>query len=70
MDKNRIEEGIKLLKENGLRITPQRKAIMKYIATSQSHPTADEILKSLINKLTNLTNVTVYNNLKCLKNTT
>jgi Fur family transcriptional regulator, peroxide stress response regulator len=67
MDKNRIEEGIKLLKENGLKITPQRKAIMKYIATSQSHPTADEIFKSLTNKLPNLTNVTVYNNLKCLK---
>ncbi|MCQ6267796.1 transcriptional repressor [Fictibacillus sp. WQ 8-8] len=67
MDQHRVMEGVKSFKKNGIRITPQRMAIMEYLATTESHPTADEIFKSLTNKFPNMSNGTVYNNLKCLK---
>ncbi|WP_172373473.1 peroxide-responsive transcriptional repressor PerR [Sporosarcina jiandibaonis] len=52
------------LKENGVRITPQRHAILEYLVTSKSHPTADEIYKSLASTFPNMSVATVYNNLR------
>ncbi|MFC7395224.1 Fur family transcriptional regulator [Scopulibacillus cellulosilyticus] len=67
MNQHRLEEGLALLKENRIRLTPQRLAILEYLANTDSHPTEDEIYKSLSNKFPNITNATIYNNLKCLK---
>jgi Fur family peroxide stress response transcriptional regulator len=67
MYQHRVEKGFKLFKINGLKVTPQRKAIMEYLATSESHPTADDIFNELTSKFPNISNATVYNNLKCLK---
>ena len=64
---HRVEKVLKLFKTNGLKMTTQRKAIMEYLAISNSHPTADEIFNSLTKKLPNITITTIYNNLKCLK---
>ncbi|MEK5364060.1 transcriptional repressor [Peribacillus sp. FSL K6-5616] len=44
-------------------ISTQRKAIMEYLAISNSHQTADEIFNSLTKKLPHITITTIYNNL-------
>ncbi|MGC4376362.1 Fur family transcriptional regulator [Fictibacillus sp. Mic-4] len=67
MNQHRLKEGVALLKNNGVRMTVQRMAILEYLATTDSHPTADEIYKYLTNRLLNITNATIYNNLKCFK---
>ena len=42
-----LEESIASLRKAGVRITPQRQAIMRYLISSHSHPTADEIYQAL-----------------------
>src|ERR1700730_6060811 len=64
---NYLKEALETLKENGVRITPQRHAILEYLINSMSHPTADEIYKSLEGKFPNMSVATVYNNLRVFK---
>jgi len=64
---HQLEVAINTLKKSGVRITPQRHAVLEYLLTSQSHPTADEIYKALESKFPNMSVATVYNNLRILK---
>ena len=61
-----LEESI-VIKKAGVRITPQRQAIMRYLISSHSHPTADEIYQALSPKFPNISVATIYNNLRVLK---
>lgn len=67
MSDHHLEEALETLKESGVRITPQRYAVLEYLLTSMSHPTADEIYKALEDKFPNMSVATVYNNLRVLK---
>lgn len=58
---------VEVLKGNGVRMTPQRHAILNYLLTSMSHPTADEIYKALADAFPNMSVATVYNNLRVFK---
>ncbi|SFA70220.1 Fur family transcriptional regulator, peroxide stress response regulator [Cohnella sp. OV330] len=60
----RIYHAVDQLKSGGVRMTPQRYAILKYLMESTSHPTADDIFKSLSPAYPSLSVATVYNNLK------
>ncbi len=62
-----IKEALDVLKQTGVRMTPQRQAILEFLAESRSHPTADEIFKSLEGKFPNMSVATVYNNLRVFK---
>ncbi|HEY4552782.1 MAG TPA: peroxide-responsive transcriptional repressor PerR [Bacillaceae bacterium] len=62
-----LKEAINTLKETGVRITPQRHAILEYLIQSMSHPTADDIYKSLEGKFPNMSVATVYNNLRVFR---
>lgn len=64
-----VEKAIDLLKDSGVRITPQRHAILEYLVVSDAHPTADEIYKDLEHKFPNMSVATVYNNLRVFKKT-
>ncbi|MED3563377.1 Fur family transcriptional regulator [Bacillus xiapuensis] len=64
----RFQKGFEVLKQSGIRKTPQRLAILEYMATSESHPTVDEIYKDLLGEIPSLTTATIYSNLKCFKN--
>lgn len=59
-----LKDALDTLKQSGVRITPQRNAILEYLATSESHPTADDIYKSLASNFPNMSVATVYNNLR------
>lgn len=63
-----LNDALDTLKKNGVRITPQRHAILEYLVTSESHPTADEIYRSLANTFPNISVATVYNNLRVFRN--
>lgn len=60
----RLQEALTILKKSGVRITPQRHAVLEYLMQSMKHPTADEIYKALEDKFPNMSVATVYNNLR------
>ncbi|MFC5450038.1 peroxide-responsive transcriptional repressor PerR [Paenibacillus aestuarii] len=59
-----LEKALAKLKTTGVRMTPQRHAILSFLLDSMTHPTADDIYKSLESKFPNMSVATVYNNLK------
>nr|WP_171016926.1 peroxide-responsive transcriptional repressor PerR [Pseudalkalibacillus caeni] len=67
MSDMRLQEAIDAMKNSGVRITPQRHAILDFLIQSMSHPTADEIYKALEGKFPNMSVATVYNNLRVFK---
>ncbi|RFA36045.1 transcriptional repressor [Virgibacillus dokdonensis] len=67
VSENRLQEAISTLKASGVRITPQRHAVLEYLLNSMVHPTADDIYKALEGKFPNMSVATVYNNLRVLR---
>ncbi|CAH0122580.1 MULTISPECIES: peroxide-responsive transcriptional repressor PerR [unclassified Paenibacillus] len=62
--KSRVQYALEQLKDMGVRVTPQRHAILTYLLDSHTHPTADEIYRALSPKFVSMSVATVYNNLK------
>ena len=62
-----LEEIVDKLRNNGLRITPQRIAIVKYVINTQSHPSAEEIHKVIQKKYPMVSLATVYKTLDLLR---
>ncbi|QST00557.1 peroxide-responsive transcriptional repressor PerR [Pontibacillus sp. ALD_SL1] len=67
MSDHRLREALDTLKDSGVRITPQRHAVLEFLIDSMSHPTADEIYKALESKFPNMSVATVYNNLRVFR---
>lgn len=67
VSEEQLDKAIQTLKKSGVRITPQRHAVLEYLLNSMSHPTADEIYKALEGKFPNMSVATVYNNLRVLR---
>jgi Fur family peroxide stress response transcriptional regulator len=68
MSELKLKDALDTLKNSGVRITPQRHAILEYLVSSESHPTADEIYRSLESNFPNISVATVYNNLRVFRN--
>ena len=62
-----LEKYVELLKSNNLKITHQRLAILRYLDTHMTHPTADEIYSELKKKNPALSKTTIYNALETLQ---
>ncbi|MHA6260298.1 peroxide-responsive transcriptional repressor PerR [Sporosarcina sp. CAU 1771] len=62
-----LKDALDTLKSRGVRITPQRHAILEYLVSTKSHPTADEIYKALASEFPNMSVATVYNNLRVFR---
>ena len=58
------DEAIKQLKQENIRITPQRVAILEFLASHASHPTAEEIYRAIEVHFPGISVATVYNNLR------
>ncbi|HFR4576969.1 TPA: Fur family transcriptional regulator [Streptococcus suis] len=54
------------LKEQGVRITETRKAVVAYIIETDAHPSAEMIYQDLLPDYPGMSLATVYNNLKLL----
>jgi Fur family peroxide stress response transcriptional regulator len=61
---SQLEQALAKLKNTGVRMTPQRHAILSYLMDAMHHPSADEIYKALSPNFPNMSVATVYNNLK------
>ncbi|GGG81220.1 peroxide-responsive transcriptional repressor PerR [Paenibacillus radicis (ex Gao et al. 2016)] len=59
-----VSQALEQLKMNGVRMTPQRHAILSYLMDATSHPTADEIYKALSPNFPSMSVATIYNNLR------
>lgn len=55
------------LRQIGLRLTPQRLAILEYLVDNKSHPSAEDIYKVVSKKFPTISFATVYNTLDALK---
>ena len=62
-----FEKYVKLLKENSIKITPQRLEILRYLDKHRTHPTADQIFTELKIKNPSLSKTTVYNSVEILR---
>jgi len=63
----RIEEMLIKLKERDFRITPQRLAILKILATSEGHPSVDDIYQEVKAEFPTTSLATVYKTISLLK---
>ncbi len=64
---DQLKDALDTLKQTGVRITPQRHAILEFLVESMTHPTADDIYKALEGKFPNMSVATVYNNLRVFR---
>ncbi|GAB2534261.1 peroxide-responsive transcriptional repressor PerR [Gracilibacillus alcaliphilus] len=67
MSEQMLQEAVDKLKSSGVRITPQRHAVLEYLLNADTHPTADDIYKALEGKFPNMSVATVYNNLRVFR---
>ena len=62
-----VRQAEEMLLAKGVKPTPQRVVITEYILSTESHPTADDVLAAVANKLpVSLSRATVYNTLNAL----
>ncbi|HEX9295671.1 MAG TPA: transcriptional repressor [Polyangiaceae bacterium] len=63
---DRVEKMLAGVRRAGLKLTPQRMAIVKELASDETHPTAQEIFERLRPGLPTMSFATVYNTLDAL----
>ena len=56
-----------LVQTRGLKMTPQRRAIVEYLQNAKNHPTADEVMTAVNRRFPMTSRATVYNTLNWLK---
>jgi Fur family transcriptional regulator, peroxide stress response regulator len=61
-----VEALVDLLRQRGLKITPQRRAILELLVGDTSHPTAEEIYRRLRQRMPDISRMTIYNTLHSL----
>lgn len=59
-----FDEALTCLKDEKIRITPQRIAILEFLTEVQTHPTAEEVYQAIEKRFPGISVATVYNNLK------
>ena len=66
-DQNLSTEALRdLLLNKGVKPSVQRMSVLRYVMEKKSHPSVDEIYKSLVSTIPTLSKTTVYNTLKHL----
>ena len=58
---------IEKYKDSGLKLTPQRIAILRYLEGNIEHPSADDIYKAMSKRFPTMSFSTVYNTLETLR---
>lgn len=60
------EEKLSLYKKLGIKLTPQRLAILEYLENNREHPSAEDIYNALKDRFPSMSFATVYNTLEIL----
>ncbi|HWJ04030.1 MAG TPA: transcriptional repressor [Verrucomicrobiae bacterium] len=61
------EKTLAELKEKGIRLTPQRQAILEYLKGVTTHPNAEEVYMDIRGKFPGISLGTIYNTLNMLR---
>lgn len=56
-----LEDLIELLRQNGYKITPQRRVILDLLAQDDSHPTVEQVYQRVVLTMPDISRTTVYN---------
>jgi len=64
---SRLEELLAQVRKHGMRLTPQRAAVLKALATSPNHPTAEEIYQQVRQDFPMTSLATIYKTIALLK---
>jgi Fur family peroxide stress response transcriptional regulator len=64
----RLEQMIRVLKDKGCRLTPQRLAMLRILSKSEGHPSAEQIFEQLRADYPTTSLATIYKTLSLLKN--
>jgi Fe2+ or Zn2+ uptake regulation protein len=59
---------LELFRQNGLKVTPQRRGILELLINDDSHPTAEQVYRRLLSIMPDVSRTTVYNTLRELTN--
>jgi Fe2+ or Zn2+ uptake regulation protein len=59
-----LELLLERFRQNGLKITPQRRAILELLADDDSHPTAEQVYQRILSVMPDVSRTTVYNTLR------
>ncbi len=62
----RLQQWEQALTEHGVRITPQREAILRYLVQARNHPTAYEVYDAVRRVFPRVSKATVYNTLNLM----
>ncbi|MEJ5229252.1 MAG: Fur family transcriptional regulator [Pseudothermotoga sp.] len=62
-----VSQIMELLKNHGLKITPQRVEILRFLQNNRIHPTAQQIYEHVLSKVGSVSFTTVYNTLHTLE---
>lgn len=62
-----LEKTVELLKDKGVRLTPQRQAVLEYLDETVSHPTAEDIYRNIRRRFQGVSLATVYNIMNLFK---
>ena len=65
--RERFEFIVQRLRDNGLKVTPQRLAILKILAKSEGHPSVEDIHVQITKDFPTMSLATVYKNISLLK---
>jgi len=63
-----LQKYVQMLRKSGLKVTPQRIEILRYLDTYRNHPTAEKIYQDVRRKMPSLSKTTVYNTIEALRN--
>ena len=63
----KIEDVIKRFRQEGYKITPQRRAIFEILFENENHPNAEDIYKEMKVRMPDVSRMTIYNTLNELK---
>ncbi len=62
-----MDNYVQILREKGIKVTPQRLEILRFLDLHHTHPSADEIYMELKKENPALSKTTVYNTIQSLK---
>jgi len=64
MSQEIVQRTLRKLKENNVRITPQRQAVLEFMIGTHAPPTAADGYQALAGRFPNMSVATIYNNLR------
>lgn len=62
-----VEEVLRTLRAKGMKVTPQRVAVIRYLEGNRNHPCAEEIHRAVTRTFPTISLATIYNTLETLE---